>query len=708
MNNSASSSAAPESHVTSSSSKLTSSDKLSALPSPTSPNPNTSRTARSPTFSALTNVKRGYRHSLDGSTSLPSFSLADHESPALSNSVWMSNQSMNARFDAGSATYQRRNTPENASTGKETPRQRVSFDSDRNSLPTMQSVGQAFSRLTRGSDPGGHSPALRSSAYMERREGDSTSNVQNLNSRSPSRSRSRAASPLRMLQQWSAGLHRGHRAPVEEPFVPIDPFKFRAHFPLCCLPTRSPDLEIGEGSASSGPYDCEDILPVTSLRSFFNNAHIFVADTLPRQIYLNFLLRLPAMYFSRVARIFEDAEVSRPDIQRMIDASGGRGGPRQILTMPAAGASETNILAHSTPAHIPLSTIPPPAVNLSPGATSGIGLSAAVSAAPVASMMHMPLPFPDEWTTPLVSPALIRFKHSWEAFIDSLLREWKTLNVVSALLSSAILTIFQIPEAADDPVTRTAALLSLICALMSLSYGCMYIVRFGTMRNMFHASRWAEEARKDDTSIWWNVWVMLAMPAVWMAWSMLLFVTAILSFVWRTGSVLDPADRPPLGARASLGPRIAITCVFALGVVYLAMIVRTLKKYGSYEGSTQALLRVGMTARNSFGGGTQGNTTDGNGDKKIRARDIDAAMERRGRERERSTSTNIRRREEDMERREQTARGTGERDVKKGELQGRMVGLGYGSRISTRDADQGMEVEMDTRIDGGPTLSTTK
>lgn len=52
--------------------------------------------------------------------------------------------------------------------------------------------------------------------------------------------------------------------------------------------------------------------------------------------------------------------------------------------------------------------------------------------------------------------------------------------------------MFQIPSAADDPVTRTAALLSLICALMSLSYGCMYIVRFGTMRSMYRASRWAE------------------------------------------------------------------------------------------------------------------------------------------------------------------------------------------------------------------------
>lgn len=42
-------------------------------------------------------------------------------------------------------------------------------------------------------------------------------------------------------------------------------------------------------------------------------------------------------------------------------------------------------------------------------------------------------------------------------------------------MGSTILNLFQITAAVDDPVTRTAVLLSLICALMSLSYGCMYI-----------------------------------------------------------------------------------------------------------------------------------------------------------------------------------------------------------------------------------------
>ena len=55
----------------------------------------------------------------------------------------------------------------------------------------------------------------------------------------------------------------------------------------------------------------------------------------------------------------------------------------------------------------------------------------------------------------------------------------------------AILTILQIPSAALDPVTRYAALLSLICALMSLLYGCIYIIRFGMMRSTCRAAEWA-------------------------------------------------------------------------------------------------------------------------------------------------------------------------------------------------------------------------
>ncbi|KAI0291930.1 hypothetical protein B0F90DRAFT_1647707 [Multifurca ochricompacta] len=269
----------------------------------------------------------------------------------------------------------------------------------------------------------------------------------------------------------------------------------------------------------------------------FHSAHIIALDTLPRQLYLHSQLRLPSLYFSRVARIFEDAAVSRPEIQRVIDAC-------ESVGVGSAQHRTTGLM----------------------------------------------LPFPEEWVPPNVSPALARFKRSWESFVESLVREWKTLNVLSALLLSAILTLFQIPDAAGDPLTRTAALCSLVSALMSLSYGIMYIVRFGNMRSMYRASRWAEEAQKTETSIFWNVWVLLALPGVWLAWSVLAFVVAIMSFVWRTGARGD--SHPALSPSQEFGPRLAITCELLLGLVYFVLVIRTFRSYGESGRKARVVRRL--------------------------------------------------------------------------------------------------------------------
>jgi len=108
--------------------------------------------------------------------------------------------------------------------------------------------------------------------------------------------------------------------------------------------------------------------------------------------------------------------------------------------------------------------------------------------------------------------------------------------VLSKVARSAILTFLQIDTAASDPLTRYAALLSMISALMSLLYGCIYIIRFGTMRKTYKGAEWAEvslnngygvtelnkpaaqEAQKLRTRIFWNIWVLLAMPATWLTW----------------------------------------------------------------------------------------------------------------------------------------------------------------------------------------------
>ncbi|KNZ73610.1 hypothetical protein J132_10698 [Termitomyces sp. J132] len=266
----------------------------------------------------------------------------------------------------------------------------------------------------------------------------------------------------------------------------------------------------------------------------------FLLDTLPRQIYLYFLFTLPSLYFSRVARIFEEAELSMPDIKRMAIES--------------------------------------------------------------ANNTQDPLWFPSAYGFPPV----MRLKTSWEQFIDSLTKEWKTLNLVSILLLSAILTTLQIDGALTDPYTRYLAFLALVCSLMSLLYGCIYIVRFSTMRRTHKAAEWAEEAQKTKTSIWWNVWVLLATPAIWLSWSIVLYSACILTFVWRTGTTSDTVLQiTPL---AALGPRLAVTFTFILGLIYLCLIIREFRRYGVVMDKAwrERVLEWTRTSQNMYGDPSKG------------------------------------------------------------------------------------------------------
>jgi len=230
-------------------------------------------------------------------------------------------------------------------------------------------------------------------------------------------------------------------------YVAVDPFRR----------TSSPSI-IGSGLPVAYEYGDTPapimVYPFKSRRTLFKALIVsvlatfaeFIFDTVPRQLYLHFLLRLPYFYFSRVARIFEEADMTMPEIKEM--------------------------------------------------AVTNVG-----------QLQHNFIDFPQ---TVSMGPHMLNLKSSWEGFIESLLREWKTLNIISVLLlsyvlrlgslhffpiltgsNSAILTILQIQGAANDPLTRNCALFSLICALMSLLYGCMYIIRFGTMRKPHKAAAWA-------------------------------------------------------------------------------------------------------------------------------------------------------------------------------------------------------------------------
>lgn len=111
---------------------------------------------------------------------------------------------------------------------------------------------------------------------------------------------------------------------------------------------------------------------------------LFLFDVVPRQLYLHLLLRIPSLYFTRVTRIFEDAQLSLPDIKKMARATAEQWDPAE-----QEDARWTTTFIQQFPS------------------ISG------------------PLP-----------RSLLIFRSNWENFIEDLMSEWQTLNIVSVLLMS--------------------------------------------------------------------------------------------------------------------------------------------------------------------------------------------------------------------------------------------------------------------------------
>ncbi len=114
--------------------------------------------------------------------------------------------------------------------------------------------------------------------------------------------------------------------------------------------------------------------------------------------------------------------------------------------------------------------------------------------------------------------------------------------------------------------------------------------------------------------------------------AMVWLIVSILSFVWRNGSVNDPSTRPPLSPGAALFVRIIITAAIALGLVYMTLIIRTLKKYGSRNGASSA----GLVGVNNIPEDIPQNTNDGVKALQLNNEQKDDELDHRGREMTRS------------------------------------------------------------------------
>ncbi|KAJ7598680.1 hypothetical protein C8J56DRAFT_171399 [Mycena floridula] len=169
--------------------------------------------------------------------------------------------------------------------------------------------------------------------------------------------------------------------------------------------------------------------------------------------------------------------------------------------------------------------------------------------------------------------------HAWDAYLGFLRSDYKTAITVSGLLFPVIMTVFQIPGASDDALTRATALLSLVCAVLGIGYAFMVKSHFDGAHNTNFV--WLMDSRHSARRTWWNAWVVLALPVVWTGWSVILFVISMLFYVWRTGATTDEI-RAPLAPGHALALRLTITAVISIGIAGLVLVKRTLPKNTAY------------------------------------------------------------------------------------------------------------------------------
>jgi hypothetical protein len=154
--------------------------------------------------------------------------------------------------------------------------------------------------------------------------------------------------------------------------------------PSVNYPPADPNSDVE--AADQEPFDIANPFELTITQGPKGAAPIF--KFLVQGFYLSMLLFIPRLYFSRVERILRNAQMSLEDMEHMFVVGLGKWNRKRWN-------SRIPVFIQNSPMY----------------------------------------------------PAFMQFSLSWEFFIDSLMEEWKTFNIVSVLLSAYVLFSGSSPNA---------------------------------------------------------------------------------------------------------------------------------------------------------------------------------------------------------------------------------------------------------------------
>ncbi|KAF7319700.1 Ankyrin repeat-containing protein [Mycena kentingensis (nom. inval.)] len=168
---------------------------------------------------------------------------------------------------------------------------------------------------------------------------------------------------------------------------------------------------------------------------------------------------------------------------------------------------------------------------------------------------------------------LVNFRYAWDAFLDRLVREYAAMGILGALIlfTISISTFSSKLLPSDSTATRTLLLLSALCALLALVFAGAYALLLGggAMRRVLVPGRLA--AHPGRIFEFWNIWIVLSLPVLWVTWSLTLLIASLTLTVWHPPTDSHSPSSPPLVSTI----QIVFTTLLGLGVSLLFLAVWT-------------------------------------------------------------------------------------------------------------------------------------
>jgi len=162
-----------------------------------------------------------------------------------------------------------------------------------------------------------------------------------------------------------------------------------------------------------------------------------------------------------------------------------------------------------------------------------------------------------------------------DKFLDVFIGQWRMmLSFGCGVLLSTVVAVLQIANTAQSPVTSAIGIIIFSSAFIGVLFCGFYWAHMARLMRRERVHMWIEDARRSSPSmqLWKNPAMLLAAPAAWLMWALILMFPFILSYIWA-----EQSDR----RTTLLVSHLAGTFILATGVAHLCMVAPAFAKLGS-------------------------------------------------------------------------------------------------------------------------------